>query len=107
MVFDKNMRMSEFLDIQKEDIVIRCSLDEWLVRLCDKKYNELDCNDVIRMIQQNIGKIIGFRKAFDILSESPMCGKYDWHLFEIITEHFDEIKSYTEDFIDMEYLLAD
>lgn len=51
MVFYKNMRMSEFLGIQKENIVIRCSLDEWLVRLCDKKYSELDCNDVIRMIQ--------------------------------------------------------
>lgn len=88
MVFDKNMHMSEFLGIQKENIVIRCQFDEWLVSLCDKKYSELDCNDVIRMIQQNVGK-------------------YDWHLFEIMTEHCDEIKSYTEDFIDMEYLLAD
>lgn len=105
MIFDKNMHMSELLGIEKENIIIRCPLDEWLVSLCDKNYTELDCNDVIRLIHQNVGRIIGFRKAFDLLSESPLCGIYDWQLLELITEYCDEIKSYTEEFIDMEDLL--
>ncbi|ETT50137.1 contact-dependent growth inhibition system immunity protein [Paenibacillus sp. FSL H7-689] len=60
-------------------------LDHWYDRLINKKVNELDLEDVSRMLGQHVFIDLGIEKAIEILSEDPLAGEmYDGHLLKLL-----------------------
>ncbi|MEK3918084.1 contact-dependent growth inhibition system immunity protein [Paenibacillus polymyxa] len=60
-------------------------LDHWYDRLVNKKVNELDLEDVSRMLGQHVFIDLGIEKAIEILSEDPLAGEmYDGHLLKLL-----------------------
>lgn len=60
-------------------------LDHWYDRLINKKVNELDLEDVSRMLGQHVFVDLGIEKAIEILSEDPLAGEmYDGHLLKLL-----------------------
>ena len=92
MLFEDTIKISLLLGIEKGDIVGNSPLDNWLLNLCDKNYAQLNCDDVTKMLHQNIGVEIAIVKAFELLSINPLCGIYDWQLFNTVIECDEKIK---------------
>ncbi|WP_338707393.1 contact-dependent growth inhibition system immunity protein [Paenibacillus amylolyticus] len=60
-------------------------LDHWYDRLINKKVDELDLEDVSRMLGQHVFIDLGIEKAIEILSEDPLAGEmYDGHLLKLL-----------------------
>ncbi|MNP00305.1 hypothetical protein D3C76_920940 [compost metagenome] len=60
-------------------------LDHWYDRLINKKVDELDVEDVSRMLGQHVFIDLGIEKAIEILSEDPLAGEmYDGHLLKLL-----------------------
>ncbi len=93
-------KMSELLNCNKIDIIGNSPLDDWLRKLCDKQYNQLDCQDVTTMFNQNIGIKFATYRAFELLSDNPICGLYDWQLLELISKNVEIIKITLNKFFD-------
>ena len=99
MVID-NKKMSELLRINKNDIIGDSPLDNWLKELCDKQYSQLNCQDVTTMFNQDIGIEFAAFRAFELLAEEPICGLYDWQIFELIVEKMEIIKDVVTPYFD-------
>ncbi|SLK17503.1 MULTISPECIES: contact-dependent growth inhibition system immunity protein [unclassified Paenibacillus] len=55
-------------------------LDQWYNRLIDKTIDEIELEDVSRMLAQNIFMDLGIKKAVEILKDDPIAGEmYDGH----------------------------
>lgn len=62
------------------------ALDTWYARLINKTADEIDLEDVSRMLTQNIFIDLGIKKAMEILSEDPIAGVfYDGQLLELLS----------------------
>ncbi|WP_340028008.1 contact-dependent growth inhibition system immunity protein [Paenibacillus sp. FSL H7-0940] len=60
-------------------------LDHWYDRLINKNVNEIDLEDVSRMLGQHVLIDLGIEKAIEILSEDPLAGEmYDGHLLKLL-----------------------
>ncbi|MFC9710613.1 contact-dependent growth inhibition system immunity protein [Paenibacillus sp. NPDC056933] len=60
-------------------------LDQWYDRLIDKRIDEIDLEDVSRMLAQNVFMGLGIKKALEILKDDPLAGEmYDGHLLKIL-----------------------
>lgn len=60
-------------------------LDQWYNRLIDKTIDEIELEDVSRMLAQNIFMDLGIKKALEILKDDPLAGEmYDGHLLKIL-----------------------
>jgi hypothetical protein len=62
------------------------ALDKWYTRLINKTADEIDLEDVSRMLTQNVFIDLGIKKAMEILSEDPIAGVfYDGQLLELLS----------------------
>lgn len=62
------------------------ALDKWYARLINKTADEIDLEDVSRMLSQNVFIDLGIEKAMEILSEDPIAGVfYDGQLLELLS----------------------
>lgn len=62
------------------------ALDKWYARLINKTADEIDLEDVSRMLTQNVFIDLGIKKAMEILSEDPIAGVfYDGQLLELLS----------------------
>jgi hypothetical protein len=62
------------------------ALDKWYARLINKTADEIDLEDVSRMLSQNVFIDLGIKKAMEILSEDPIAGVfYDGQLLELLS----------------------
>ncbi|ACX63383.1 contact-dependent growth inhibition system immunity protein [Paenibacillus sp. FSL H8-0457] len=62
------------------------ALDTWYARLINKTADEIDLEDVSRMLTQNVFIDLGIKKAMEILSEDPIAGVfYDGQLLELLS----------------------
>lgn len=77
-------------------------LQKWYNQLLDKRIDEIDVSDVLRMIRQNEFIDIAIIKAIDYLKDNPFAGDmYEGELLEKLSEidtscliaYFDEVKS--------------
>ncbi|WP_433922249.1 contact-dependent growth inhibition system immunity protein [Paenibacillus taichungensis] len=60
-------------------------LDQWYNRLIDKTIDEIELEDVSRMLAQNVFMDLGIKKAVEILKDDPLAGEmYDGHLLKIL-----------------------
>jgi hypothetical protein len=60
-------------------------LDQWYNRLIDKTIDEIELEDVSRMLAQNVFMDLGIKKALEILKDDPLAGEmYDGHLLKIL-----------------------
>ncbi|NEU61072.1 contact-dependent growth inhibition system immunity protein [Paenibacillus sp. ALJ109b] len=60
-------------------------LDQWYNRLIDKTIDEIELEDVSRMLAQNVFMDLGIKKALEILKSDPLAGEmYDGHLLKIL-----------------------
>ncbi|WJM08325.1 contact-dependent growth inhibition system immunity protein [Paenibacillus sp. PK1-4R] len=60
-------------------------LDQWYDKLLHKSVDELDLEDVSRMLGQHVFIDLGIEKAIEILSEDPLAGEmYDGHLLKLL-----------------------
>ncbi|MHA7578857.1 contact-dependent growth inhibition system immunity protein [Paenibacillus vandeheii] len=60
-------------------------LDQWYDRLIDKSIDEVDLEDVSRMLAQNVFMDLGIKQALEILKDDPLAGEmYDGHLLKIL-----------------------
>ncbi|CAM2771872.1 hypothetical protein HP548_13795 [Paenibacillus taichungensis] len=60
-------------------------LDQWYNRLIDKTIDEIELEDVSRMLAQNVFMDLGIKKALEILKGDPLAGEmYDGHLLKIL-----------------------
>ncbi|UPK43942.1 contact-dependent growth inhibition system immunity protein [Paenibacillus pabuli] len=60
-------------------------LEQWYNRLIDKRIDEIDLEDVSRMLAQNVFMDLGIKKALEILKDDPLAGEmYDGHLLKIL-----------------------
>lgn len=61
------------------------ALEQWYGRLLNKKVDDLDLEDVSRMLGQRVFLELGIEKAMGILSDNPLAGEmYDGHLLELL-----------------------
>ncbi|MGF6353053.1 hypothetical protein ABIE27_000962 [Paenibacillus sp. 4624] len=61
------------------------ALEQWYGRLLNKKVDDLNLEDVSRMLGQRVFLELGIEKAMEILSEDPLAGEmYDGHLLELL-----------------------
>lgn len=61
------------------------ALEQWYGRLLNKKIDDLNLEDVSRMLGQRVFLDLGIEKAMEILSEDPLAGEmYDGHLLELL-----------------------
>lgn len=62
------------------------ALDTWYARLINKTADEIDLEDVSRMLTQNVFIDLGIKKAMEILSEDPIAGVfYDGQLLQLLS----------------------
>ncbi|MGG4095922.1 contact-dependent growth inhibition system immunity protein [Paenibacillus lautus] len=62
------------------------ALDKWYDRLINKTVDEIDLEDVSRMLSQNVFIDLGIKRAIEILSEDPIAGVfYDGQLLELLS----------------------
>lgn len=93
-------KMSEILNVGENDIIGDSPLDDWLRKLCNKRYYQLDCQDVTTMFNQNVGVDFAAFKAFELLADDPICGLHDWQLLELISQNKDRIKDALNKYFD-------
>ncbi|WP_251508360.1 contact-dependent growth inhibition system immunity protein [Paenibacillus polysaccharolyticus] len=61
------------------------ALEQWYGRLLNKKVDDLNLEDVSRMLGQRVFLELGIEKAMEILSEDPLAGEmYEGHLLELL-----------------------
>lgn len=74
------------------------ALDKWYARLINKTADEIDLEDVSRMLSQKVFIDLGIKKAMEILSEDPIAGVfYDGQLLELLSAvDFDEFKDLSQ-----------
>ncbi|SEM25028.1 hypothetical protein SAMN04488688_110170 [Paenibacillus sp. cl141a] len=74
------------------------ALDTWYARLINKTADEIDLEDVSRMLSQNVFMDLGIKKAMEILSEDPIAGVfYDGQLLELLSAvDLDEFKDLSQ-----------
>lgn len=74
------------------------ALDKWYARLINKTADEIDLEDVSRMLTQNVFIDLGIKKAMEILSEDPIAGVfYDGQLLELLSAvDLDEFKDLSQ-----------
>lgn len=90
---DINKKMSELLNIRDDNDYCNCSLDVWFNNMIEKKYCELNCDDITKMLNQKIGLEYALLKAIDFLSDDPLCGLYDGHLLNLfLSQNFELLK---------------
>lgn len=62
------------------------ALDKWYDSLINKTADEIDLEDVSRMLSQNVFIELGIKRAMEILSEDPIAGVfYDGQLLELLS----------------------
>ena len=62
------------------------ALDKWYDSLINKTADEIDLEDVSRMLSQNVFIDLGIKRAMEILSEDPIAGVfYDGQLLELLS----------------------
>lgn len=74
------------------------ALDKWYARLINKTADEIDLEDVSRMLTQNVFIDLGIKKAIEILSEDAIAGVfYDGQLLELLSAvDLDEFKDLSQ-----------
>lgn len=61
------------------------ALEQWYGRSLNKKVDDLNLEDVSRMLGQRVFLELGIEKAMEILSDDPLAGEmYDGHLLELL-----------------------
>lgn len=62
------------------------ALDKWYDSLINKTADEIDLEDVSRMLSQNVFIELGIKRVMEILSEDPIAGVfYDGQLLELLS----------------------
>ncbi|HWO95758.1 contact-dependent growth inhibition system immunity protein [Fictibacillus sp. Mic-4] len=81
---DKTIReIYNITTFEKETVY---SLDSWYQNLLNKRAEEIDINDVSKMIRQNIFTDLAIKKAIEFLEKDPLAGElYDGQLLEILS----------------------
>lgn len=60
-------------------------LDQWYNRLINKREDQIDLEDVSRMLSQNVFIDLGIKKAVEFLTDDPLAGEmYDGHLLKLL-----------------------
>lgn len=74
------------------------ALDNWYNELINKTEDEIDLEDVCRMLSQNVFIDLGIKKAMEILSDDPVAGEfYDGQLLELLSAiDIDKIKDLSQ-----------
>ncbi|TCS96767.1 contact-dependent growth inhibition system immunity protein [Hazenella coriacea] len=80
--------MKSIKDIYKialEDREPKYALEQWYSRLAEKSVDEIDINDICRMLGQDILVEIAVEKAIEMLKVDPLAGwSYDGQLIELL-----------------------
>jgi|APHig6443717497_1056834.scaffolds.fasta_scaffold235489_1 hypothetical protein len=95
-MYSSNEKISNILKVKSEEINIKCELDKWYISILNKTIEELNVNDVYRMLRQDILIEIAVDKAIKILEENPLEGEmYDGQLLELLYSlHINKYKEY-------------
>lgn len=73
-------------------------MDKWYARLINKTADEIDLEDVSRMLSQNVFIDLGIKKAMEFLSEDSIAGVfYDGQLLELLSAvNLDTVKDLSQ-----------
>ena len=95
-MYSSKEKISNILKVKSEEINIKCELDKWYISILNKTIEELNVNDVYRMLRQDILIEIAVDKAIKILEENPLEGEmYDGQLLELLYSlHINKYKEY-------------
>jgi len=103
-MYSSNQRISEILNVNSEEIDVKCELDKWYVTLLNKAIEEININDISRMLRQDILIEVAINKSVEILKENPLVGEmYDGQLLELL--YSVDVNKYKEDIDEVKYLL--
>ncbi|WP_054950855.1 contact-dependent growth inhibition system immunity protein [Numidum massiliense] len=78
------------------------ALEKWYSTFIEKTVDDIDVNDVYRMIGQNVLIDLGVEKAIQFLKEDPLAGElYDGQFLELLYEldrsvYADKVETLTE-----------
>lgn len=79
--------LKEVYNMEYDDSGFNSGLIIWYNKLIDKTYEEINTEDVLRMIRQNILKDVAKRRIIDLFIKNPYDGYvYDGELLNIIVE---------------------
>jgi hypothetical protein len=74
------------LNQDSQNLESEYALDKWYNRLINKTADEIDLEDVSRMLSQSIFLDLGIKKAIEILLDDPVAGElYDGQLLELLS----------------------
>lgn len=84
-MYSSNERIGRILNIKGEGVDITDPLGKWFVTLLDKTIDELNINDIYRMLRQDILIEVAVNKSVEFLKENPFAGEmYDGQLLEVL-----------------------
>ncbi|WP_459481106.1 contact-dependent growth inhibition system immunity protein [Clostridium saccharoperbutylacetonicum] len=96
MMYSSKEIIGKILNVKSEEIDIRCELDEWYVKLLNKRIDEITINDISRMLRQDVLIEVAVTKSIEILNENPLAGEmYEGQLLELL--YSVDINKYKED----------
>ncbi|AJH01440.2 hypothetical protein LF65_04911 [Clostridium beijerinckii] len=79
-------------------------MDKWYVTLLNKTIEEININDISRMLRQDILIEVAINKSVEILNENPLAGEmYDGQLLELL--YSVDINKYKEDIDEVKDIL--
>jgi hypothetical protein len=103
-MYSSNETISKILNVKSEEIEIKCELDKWYATLLNKTVEEINVNDISRMLRQDILMEVAVNKSVEILNENPLAGEvYDGQLLELL--YSVDVNKYKEDIDEVKYLL--
>lgn len=73
------------LDQDKKSLESQYALDNWYSQFINKSVDDINVQDISRMLSQNILIDLGIEKAIEMLRSDPLSGeKYEGHLLEVL-----------------------
>lgn len=79
------MKLRDIYQLTPQEHDTEFPLVKWYNTLINKEIEELNMNDICRMINQNVLIDLGIEKAIEMLKLDPLAGeKYDGQLLEIL-----------------------
>ncbi|WP_167595055.1 contact-dependent growth inhibition system immunity protein [Clostridium beijerinckii] len=103
-MYSSNETISKILNVKSEEIDMKCELDKWYVTLLNKTIEEININDISRMLRQDILIEVAINKSVEILNENPLAGEmYDGQLLELL--YSVDINKYKEDIDEVKDIL--